>query len=239
MFKIFKPQSESKIEFLCYKEDWEVIPKPFPAKRLMPDWYKALPPKLDNKGLGSSTVKRCHPFLDALSIGWIIPLAADVEFITNEDSSHVQYKWNFYKPMIENHGFEQITSEKSPTPYGRKPPMKFINYWAIRVPEDYSVLFVPPLNRHENKFECFSGLVDCDGYFEFINFPFLFHEPNWSGILPAGTPLVQAIPIKRDSLIKDFDTKPLTQQDHNDLTLTKRRLASQESYYKDKVWTKK
>ena len=120
MFKLFKPEPDSKIEFFCHQEDWDVIPNPYPAKKLMPDWYKSLPPKIGDKGLSSSTAKRCHPFLDALSLGWIIPLAADVEFKTNSDASHVEYKWNFYKTMIENHGMEQITSDKSPNPLSPK-----------------------------------------------------------------------------------------------------------------------
>ena len=166
-------------------------------------------------------------------------MAADVEFKTNSDASNVEYKWNFYKTMIENHGIEQITSDKSPNPSNPKPPMKFINHWAIKVPDDYSVLFVPPLNRGISPFECFSGLVDCDGYFEFINFPFMFHAINWTGILPAGTPLVQAIPIKRDTLIKEFETNPLTHELQNEISLTKRKLASHESHYRDNVWKKK
>ena len=119
------------IEFLCEPEDWDVIPKPYPARSYIPDWFKALPPKLGNQGILSSTVKRCMPFLDAMSIGWIIPLAADVEFVTNSDASGVEYKWNFYKTMIENHSPEQISTPERPNPADPKPPIKFLNYWAL------------------------------------------------------------------------------------------------------------
>ena len=239
MFKIFKPQQDPAIEFLCHEEDWDVIPKPVPARSMIPNWFKALPPKIGNQGLNSSTLKRCHPFLDAISIGWIIPLAADVEFVVNSDCSGISYQWNFYKTMVENHGMDQITTSEVPNPQVPKPPMKFINHWAIRVPSDYSVLFLPPINRPDPRFECFAGLVDCDGYFEFVNFPFLFHEPNWSGILPAGTPLVQAIPIKRSTILKNGTIRPFAAQDHADINMTRRRRASHESLYKDNIWTKK
>lgn len=33
---------EPKIEFLCSKEDWDVIPKPYLAKKNIPEWYKPL-----------------------------------------------------------------------------------------------------------------------------------------------------------------------------------------------------
>ena len=176
--------------------------------------------------------------MDALSIGWIIPLAADVEFVTNSDSSEVEYKWDFYKTMVESHSMSQITTPKCPNPELPKPPIKFINHWAIRVPDDYSVLFVPPLNRTETRFQCMSGLVDCDGYFEFINFPFTFNAANWSGILPAGTPLVQAIPIKRGTMLTET-VREFTDQDHELMNLTRRRRSSHESLYRDSVWSKK
>lgn len=235
-FRIFKASNE--IEFMCAKEDWDVIPKPYPARKLIPDWFKALPPKL-HEGLTSSTVKRCPPFLDAMSVGWIIPLVADVEISTNEDASGINYNWNFYKPVIENHGMRQITTDKVPNPMLPKPPIKFLNYWMIKVPKGYSVLFVPPLNRPDYRFSCLSGIVDCDGYFEYVNFPFTFNQPNYHGIIEAGTPLVQAIPIKRDSLFKEFNIRQMTDDETEEHMLTKRKLMSHESHYRDRVWEKK
>lgn len=236
--KLFSALKTPEIEFLCHEEDWNVIPKPYPAKKFIPSWFKALPPKLQD-GLESSTVKRCNPFLDAMSIGYIIPLAADIEFTSNEDMSGVNYKWSFYKPMVENHGMNQIHTEKTPNPTFPKPPMKFMNYWLIKVPKDYSVLFVPPLNRPDPRFTCMAGMVDCDGYFEYVNFPFVFNEPNFQGIIPAGTPLVQAIPIKRSSLELAMSTGEMQKVDHDELSLTRRKRASHESHYRDNVWSKK
>lgn len=236
MFKSYKPNNE--IEFLCHSEDWDVIPKPFPARKLMPDWFKSLPMKL-NPGIKSSTVKRCPPFLDAMQVGWIIPLAGDVEFRSNDNASGIDYTWEFYKPLVENHSYEQITTDKKPNPILPKPPMKFLNYWLIKVPKDYSILFVPPLNRPDPRFTCFSGLVDCDGYFEYINFPFTFNEKNFHGIIEAGTPLVQAIPIKRDTLFKSFDIREATNDELEELSKTRRKLQSHVSHYRDNVWERK
>lgn len=236
--KLFSAIKTPEIEFLCHPDDYGVIPEPIPAKKFMPDWFKALPPKLD-KGLTSSTIKRCNPFLDAMSVGWIIPLAADVEFRVNDDASGLDYKWTFYKNMIENHSPAQITTDKAPNPLSPKPPMKFLNYWAIKVPKGYSVLFVPPLNRPDPRFTCMSGMVDCDGYFEYVNFPFTFNQPGFTGIVEAGTPLVQAIPIKRDALIGSGLAGPMTKEHEADLALTRRQRAAHESHYRDNIWSKK
>jgi hypothetical protein len=235
MKSLFKTRT---IEFLCEDIDYGVIPEPIPARKYIPDWYKALPMKLDN-GLTASTVKRCNPFLDSMGLGWIIPLAADVEFKSNEDCSGIDYKWNFYKPMVENHGMDQVTTEKKPNPSFPKPPMKFLNYWLIKCPKDYSLLFVPPLNRPDPRFTCFSGLVDSDKYFECVNFPFVFNIPNFHGVIEAGTPLVQVIPIKRSTIIKPSESRAMTLKEVGELNLTRRRVKSHQSLYRDTLWEKK
>jgi hypothetical protein len=236
---MFRKLKGNNIEFMCFEDDFDVIPKPYPAKYLMPDWFKKLPPKTGSKGLSSSTIKRCAPFMDAMTMGWIIPLAADVEIHTNADASGVDYKWNFYKNMVENHGQEQVSHPKSPNPNDPKPPIKFLNYWAIKLPKGYSCMFMPPMNRPDPRFTCLSGVVDCDQYFEFINFPFFFHQPNFNGLIEAGTPLVQIIPFKRDSMIEESVVRPFTEADHKKLQLTRRQRSSHESLYRDSLWVKK
>jgi hypothetical protein len=229
-----------EIEFLCYEQYYGVIPNPYPARKLMPEWYKELPQKINKQEkINNGTIKRCAPVLDAMSVGWIIPLAADVEFITNNDSSGVSYKWTFDRPMVENHGKDQVSTDKAPHPMMPKPPMKFLNWWAIKVPKDYSVLFVPPLNRGDPRFTCMSGFVDCDGYFEFINFPFFFNTPNYTGIVKAGTPLVQAIPIPRNKLLKEAKVRKFDKKDHADLEKTRNRRKVHESIYRNFIWSRK
>jgi hypothetical protein len=231
-------KKEPKIEFLCQKEDWGIIPEPYKAKKYIPDWFKSLPMKL-GPGLNQSTVKRCNPFFDSMSIGWIIPLAADIEIKSNSNASGLDYSWDFYKPLIENHNPAQVTTEKNPNPIGNKPPIKFLNYWAVKVPKGYSVLFVPPLNRPDERFSIMSGFVDCDGYFEYINFPFVWTKPDFHGILPAGTPLVQAIPIKRNTLIHQELVRTFTEEDNNELEWTRRKRKATPSHYRDTIWSKK
>ncbi len=231
-----------EVEFFCDKDDFNVIPPPIPARKFIPTWYKNLPPKIEGKDkLENSTIKRCMPFLDAMNAGWIIPLAADVEILTNDNASGVTYKTLFHKSMIENHSPSQLNPpEGPPHPTSPKPPMKFLNYWMIRMPKGYSALFVPPLNRADPRFTCISGLVD-DSYMgtealEYINFPFVFNIPNYTGIIKAGTPLVQMIPIKRDSILKSsrkVNIREATQKDWNQVNLTRARRRSHESYYKD------
>lgn len=227
-----------EIEFLCFEDDYGNIPQPYPARKLMPEWYKKLEMRL-HPGLESGTIKRCPPVLDAMTVGWIIPLVADVEIKSNADCTGIDYSWQFNKNMIENHSPAQVTSDRCPAPHHNLPPMKWMNWWAIKCPPGYSLLFVPPLNRADSRFTTFSGLVDADGYFEFINFPFVWTEPNFHGIVEAGTPLVQVIPIKRTTLFKDYEVRAFGPKDHKALHDTRRRRQSHISHYRDNVWEKK
>lgn len=224
------------VEFLCFKEDAGVIPEPQPARKFLPDWFKNLPPYVEGGGrVYNSTIKRCAPFLDAMSIGWVIPLAADVEFVTNDDASGVTYRWTHYREMVQNHGQAQVAGH----PDNPKPPMKFLNWWIMRVPKDYSLLFVPPLNRPDPRFECISGLVDADNYLEFINFPFFFKQPNYTGLVKQGTPLVQVIPIHRSMLTREFTVRTIEDADITEIDGTRRKRAAHESHYRDACWVRK
>ena len=238
MFKSFFG-NDKKIKFLCDENDWDVIPKPYPAKKFMPDWYKALPMKVENdQHFKKSTIKRCNPFFDAMAAGYIIPSAADVYFETNEDASGVTFEWQFYKTMIETHGKRQITSKKSPNPMGEFPPLKFINYWIVQTPPGWSTLFINPINRPDPRLSFIGGFVDTDKYFEFINFPFFFTEPNFSGIIKQGTPMVQAIPIKRSDLLDD-EIRQMTKTEIKKNILQKKQVAARESLYRDTLVEKK
>lgn len=72
---------EAVIAFTCEAGDIEVIAKPLPAKQAIPEWFRNIP-AIDPEALSATnnglTVKRCMPFLDALTLGWIMPLAATV-----------------------------------------------------------------------------------------------------------------------------------------------------------------
>lgn len=223
------------IEFLCEERFYGGIAEPVPANKVLPEWYKNLDFDLD-EGLGSSTVKKCMPFMDAMTAGWIIPLVAETE-INCEREGKVEASWNFSEPTVDSHDVQQIGGQNHPL--GSKGVLKFNNYWAIRVPEGYSVLFTSPLNRIETRFQVFSGIVDCDEYFNFINFPFVWTGGKYHGILEKGTPIVQAIPFKRDGMIGDGEVGTLEQDDLVKLNQIGTALEAEESHYRNEKWQPK
>jgi hypothetical protein len=184
------------VEFLCRPEDLDVIAEAVRAAKVLPAWFKQLPGihkehvSATNDGL---TVKRCIPFLDAMSTGWIMPLAATVRLEISDGGTTVNAGWNFDRDMVSNHGPGQVAGN----PYEPRPPMKFHNYWSIRTAKGWSCLFLPPLNRPDPVVEVFAGVVDTDTYTAPVNFPFVATAADGVYTLEKGMPLVQVIPFRR------------------------------------------
>jgi hypothetical protein len=198
MFKLLKPMTRPRIEFVCDPKDRCVIAEPVPAKNVIPDWVRKLPPvdkthvtALDN-GL---TIKRCMPFLDALTAGWILPLGATVRLEIRDQGRTVEAGWEIEQVMVSHHNPHQVAGN----PRDPRPPCKFHNYWTIKTPPGWSCLFVPPLNRPNPVVEVIAGIVDTDTYHSLINFPFIATAPDGVYTLERGTPLVQIIPFRRDA----------------------------------------
>ena len=165
------------------------LPEPFPASKSVPKWYKDIPLVAANE----LTIKKCVPFLDAFTAGYMIPLPVDVEFDKKSQS------WSSGAGLnpISQHLLEQIQPGEF-DPALDTTPWKFNNNWYVKTPKGYSTLFIHPVNRTDLPFHALTGIVDTDRHPVIINFPFLVKE-GFEGVIPAGTPMIQAIPFKRDA----------------------------------------
>lgn len=170
---------------------------PQPASKFIPEWYKNLESYIGGKkiptgqGDTSATIKKCIPVFDAITAGYIISLPADV-FVTQRDNSPY-YEWSNFG-LVQFHPVEQ--APKHPLANGFSYP-KWMNPWAIKTAPGYSTLFVQPFHR-DSAFTILPGIVDTDTYSAPVNFPFVLNDSKFEGIIPAGTPIAQVIPIKRD-----------------------------------------
>lgn len=172
---------------------------PKPASQFVPDWYKNLESYMNGKkvptgdGFSAATAKRCMPVFDAITAGYIIVSPADV-YVSQRDGQPY-YEWaNF--GLIEFHPKEQ--APEHPHRNGLDIFPKWINRWAIKTPKGYSTMFVQPFHR-DAVFTILPGVVDTDTYTAPVNFPFVLNDPKFEGIIPAGTPIAQVIPFKRES----------------------------------------
>jgi Family of unknown function (DUF6065) len=219
------------IEFLCRPEDEGVIAEPVPAKSVLPAWFRHLP-GVDKSQVGPTnnglTVKRCMPFVDAMSAGWIVPLAATVRLEISEGGQTVSAGWEFDRELVSNHGSFQIAG----SPHEPHPPMKFHNYWTIRTPKGWSCLFVPPINRPNGLFEVLSGLVDTDRYWSPVNFPFVATAPDGVYSLKKGTPLVQVIPFRRADVALEASIRAESPEEAEDREHVRRSTHAGEGWYR-------
>lgn len=199
------------MEFYTRPEYEGNIPEPKPAAKFIPDWFKKIPQYTDNRdafGDSAMTAKKCLPMLDAMSLGYVIPLACDIQVITNSDCSIIR---TINPPGMKGSEFHALRQVGDKTAPGYPaPPIKFINPWIIKTKPGWSTLILPLINQDKQDFTCFSALVDTDNYPKEINFPAVWHTGDFDDKLPAGTPLVVVIPVRRSSIERKPNIRKIT-----------------------------
>ena len=187
--------------------DAKFLEKPKPASTFIPDWYKEMESysggkkKPDGRGKTTATIKRCMPVFDAMTAGYIITLAADVH--VSQKDGKPWYEWTSFN-IVEFHQVEQ--APEHPARNDMPVYAKFGNPWGIKTPKGYSSLFVQPFHR-ESPFMILEGIVDTDTYNAPVNFPFVLKDTKFEGMIPAGTPIAQVIPFKRENWKSSMGSK--------------------------------
>lgn len=221
------------IEFYCHPEMDGVIPEPVQASKVIPEWWKRLPDtfsKRDNFGSPSMTAKKCMPLLDVMSLGFIIPLQGDVHIVSNSDRSLIKASNPPQGKFVEFHSIDQVGG-KGKAPGTPADPIKFINHWVIKTAPGWSTLFVSPINHMNPHFTCLGGVVDTDRYPKEVNFPAIWHTPNFDDKLKAGTPLVQVIPFERNKYKRQPVVRKMTDAEFKEIDRISRTQNTRTSYY--------
>lgn len=223
------------VTFRCPKALEPILPRPIPAVRGLPDWFKTMPQKALSATAGKDepTVKKCPPFIDAMIYGYLIPLPIDLEVRDGE------FSWDFDVPEgyvsefshspIDFHDPAQVTG----TPHFEEDRfvIKFNSFWTIQAPLGYSLLFTHPVNRVDLPFTTITGLVDCDSFHDSpLNFPARWHDADFNGVLRKGTPVAQCLPVKRESWVADCQT--LSEADESRLIATREALTFETGVYR-------
>lgn len=188
-------------------------PLPTPAKFSLPDWYKKTSTYVPDEVLNEigvrdplhpvkGSIKQCMPVFDALTLGYILHSPADL-VITQQDGQPF-YEW--YGKTIPLGWHPKQQAESHPLANTEVMP-KWLNPWGIQTPEGYSCLFTHPLHRDDLPFTTFAGVVDTDNYVAAVALPFALKNPKFEGYIPAGTPICQVIPFKREKWGMSFGTE--------------------------------
>ena len=212
-----------KITFQTDSSGFDIL-KPIASSRMVPEWFR----KTEGAKEGIETLKKCIPILDSLTAGYMIRLPADMTWIPETKMFFSMSEMQ----LNSDHNYLQ-TDQVSLPPEFDPQPHKWVNSWFIKTPPGYSTLFIHPLNQMDLPFHSFSGIVDTDKHPLVINFPFVLRK-DFSGTIPAGTPIIQAIPFKRDEWDSEvIDNVSHSYDDAHEVDMPPF------NWYKRKWWTKK
>lgn len=194
-----------KINFIPYSHEAELASfPPIPATKVIPNWYKSIHPYANGdkkmrfpmeSGVPNSSMKKCVPFLDALTAGYVAVLDDDI-YVENVNGEPF-IRWRTSDTMLTWHSRDQFATFPIPNTY-HSMVAKWHNEWMIELPEGYSAYFTHPSNRFDLPFTTIAGIIDCDTWKSPVHFPFMLKK-GFEGVIPSGTPVAQIILFKREN----------------------------------------
>lgn len=206
------------------KDIEDLVPCPEPSKFFIPQWYKDIP-----GGKDVVNVKKCIPFLDSISHGYIQKTWTDIH--VNSINGQISFSHN-HKVLMFSY------REKTNIPvldYFYEAEFVWQRPWSITLPKNMSALVTHPLNRVDLPFVTLSGIVDFDKsiHAPVGNIPF-FIKKDFVGTIPKGTPMFQIIPFERyewESTIETYNKEFWEDK--------LKEISSISDFYKKKIWHKK
>jgi hypothetical protein len=199
--------------FRCDPALSDHLPRPVPARGALPDWLRAMPAKAASEihGRDIRTVKQCPPFVDAMAFGVLILLLCDVTV----DRGSFSWAWNIPEPSTSGHPRAplsfHVAAQFAGAPFakGGQAAIKFNSFWTIELEPGWSLFATHPVNRDDLPFRLVTGLVDADRFHDGgINFPAIWMQPDFSGVLAKGTPVAQVFAVPRTApqlVFESFD----------------------------------
>jgi len=231
--ELISPVDSERLEIVVpdeYKGQYEL---PSPASKHIPNWYKKTDIYPKGEVDGQKSVRACMPFMEAMTFGWIIPAPVNISIDTIE--GNIEWSGNYFD-AVGKHEKSQVGGDIFPHD---NQIIKFNLPYMLRTPEGVSTLFIPPLNRIEKRFQVFSGVVETDVYMDMINIPALLLQEEIQEVIEEGTPLVQAVPFKRDSVVKESETRLESANETELRENVTRSTLSNNAFYKNEVWEPK
>lgn len=221
----------------------EFVPSPKPAKNYIPEWYKKTTSYYHGNSIEvpsdfsePKTIKTCMPVLDIITAGYIQETWQDL-YIEHDGKENIRY-------AVPN-GSVQMVVIRDNKQLGLMPEIEghetfFLNWnrvWNPVLPKGYSALFQHPAYRNDLPFTSVSAIIDSDNYYSGGKVGF-FIKKGFQGVIPAGTPMYQIIPIKRES----WKSEILKLNDDKRVQIEKQTFNTRSTFlggYKRKYWNRK
>lgn len=232
----FYPFNEGTLEF---------APKPEPASKFLPNWYKKMPATIDNdnaikSGHVNATVKKCMPVFDLITAGYIVSAPCDIYI---DATNPAKLSWSipqtlisYQADMFASHAIDQYSEMPVDKNKYHKDLLRIFPFWAVETSSGYSTMFVQPQYSDPTPLVALQAIVDTDKFMSDGHLSF-WVEKDFNGVIKQGTPLVQIIPFKRESWKMEIaGLEESTKKMHS------QRLKVRSTFvnaYKDKFRTKK
>jgi len=186
------------MEIKFYNRDDVINEYPvLPANKCIPEWYKKVQTDVNLHPGGPTipTIKQCPPVTDMLTSGYIIRNPVELVLYPKQEPA------NYEGVVAEAHpDFKPSQHHWKMCPVdirGKVHWTKLAHGWTVRTPEGYSCLFMQPYYFFNKQINLFPAVVDTDKHDLPVEFPGYTYASEKITI-PAGTPLMQVIPFKRD-----------------------------------------
>ena len=239
-----------KIRFVANKH-WlteDNSSKPQSAGKSIPEWYKQADRYAKDPATGNywempdvggkiPTWKACPAVFDIMGTGYNYQTPCDLEFV--EDAAgkiSAKVLDDNYSSFLQ----ERETLDQFPVPKGyHAKPFTWRPDWIVELPEGYSALYMHPLNRFELPFLTINGIIDNDQDSFPAPMPFFFLK-GITGILPAGTPIAQILPFKREPWMAEVDASlTLAQMEEKNKANSARFRKPDGGIYLREVWERR
>ena len=210
--------------------------KPLPMKKLIPEWYRKAESHFIDRRSGDKAVglKGCIPYMDVMISGYAIRTPVDI-YISKDKAGNLKIGWNGPGDSAEFVGERPMElGYTMPRPAGHLANhLYWKGEWGYKAPKGYSILVSHPYNRFELPFTTTAGLIDSDKFWANGNMPFFLKE-DFVGTIPAGTPIAQLTPVKRESWKAIYDQSKLDEYERQGNEVRKPGRS-----YKKALWVRK
>ena len=181
-----------------------MVPPPKPASEYKPEWLKRLngidgPPRYGDNVIVNRTAQLCKPFVDTFETGYIQESWCDIHVAIGPDGM-LHYNQSATPQMMSHRGNAESGKQLQLPKHFYSTEFVWHQPYVAELPKGYSMIITHPLNHWNLPFVTMTGIIENDTFvYESASNNLPFNIYNWfTGIIPAGTPLFQFIPIKRD-----------------------------------------
>jgi hypothetical protein len=236
----------NKIKFYPFSQSTtEFAPKPYPASKAIPDWYRSQPSVINEKeslaqGFSTSTIKRCMPIFDYITAGYMLSIPCDIYIdATNPE----KLEWSVPQPMktfaismIASHSEEQYSHFPIDRDKYHKQLFRILPFWSVKTDPGYSCLFLHPTHKDPLPFLTIEAIIDTDNFITDGHVSMLI-EKDFKGVIKQGTPFIQVIPFQREDWQMELVDPEVAQKE-----ISAQRLSLRSTFsfgYKNKMRSKK